>query len=253
MKKPKLRIVYRDDHIVVVDKPPGLTTVRHRHETAAFGSRARRFLPATLVDLLAGILAGSAEGRISRVRAVHRLDKETSGLVVLALSAKAESALGKQFRAHTIDRRYLALVRGRARAERIESWLVEDRGDGRRGSSPTRGHGQRAITNVRLLEQAGNFSLVECRLETGRTHQVRIHLGERGTPLCGERIYDRPVHGRPLPDPSRFLRPALHASFLAITHPTTGRRLSWSSPLPKDMQDLLTNSRREKQNQAGGV
>src|SRR5581483_3126684 len=105
--------------------------------------------------------------------AVHRLDKETSGLLVLARTAEAERALGLQFRGHDVGRHYLALVRGRAHDQRIESHLVRDRGDGRRGSSAT-GEGQRAVTNVHVLEALGAYTLVECRLETGRTHQVRI-------------------------------------------------------------------------------
>src|SRR5262249_43161491 len=149
-----------------------------------------------------------------RIRAVHRIDKETSGLVVLARSQEAESRLGKQFRAHTIGRKYLALVRGRAKGSRIESYFVPDRGDGRRGSSGTTA-GQRAITHCRVVESLGDFTLVECRLQTGRTHQVRIHLGEQGTPLCGERVYDRPLHGQPPSDKSGAKRPMLHAAYLA--------------------------------------
>jgi 23S rRNA pseudouridine1911/1915/1917 synthase len=238
-----IRICYADAHIIVVDKPAGLTTVRHRDEAAAFGSRARRFLPATLADLLPSLLPGGG----GRIRAVHRLDKETSGLVVLARTAAAERSLGLQFRAHTNERKYSALVRGKAKSERIESFLIADRGDGRRGSVPAgqaAPAGQHAITHVRVVEDLGDFALVECRLETGRTHQVRIHLGERGTPLCGEKVYDRPLHGAPLPDTSGFARPALHAAYLAIDHPGTGKRMSWSSPLPKDMAQLLKRLRK---------
>jgi 23S rRNA pseudouridine1911/1915/1917 synthase len=248
--KDRINIVFLDEHIVVVDKPAGLTTVRHAHEAAEFGARGRRYLPPTLVDVLPGLLAAKVRKkgkhvRPGRIRAVHRLDKETSGLVVLARTPQAERSFGQQFRAHSVERRYLALVRGRAKDERIESYLVPDRGDGRRGSSPDRSNGQRAVTHVRLVEDLGNYSLVECRLETGRTHQVRIHLGERGTPLCGETIYDRPLNGKPLPDRSGAQRPALHAAFLAITHPVTGKRLSWTSPLPEDMKQLQKRLRRQ--------
>src|SRR5438132_1590421 len=116
------------------------------------------------------------------------------------LTPAAATHLGAQFRGHTSERVYLAAVRGRAKDARIESTFVPDRGDGRRGSGP--GPGQRAVTEVRVVEELGDFTAVECRLETGRTHQVRIHLGEAGTPLCGEHVYDRPVHGRPPPDDS---------------------------------------------------
>jgi 23S rRNA pseudouridine1911/1915/1917 synthase len=237
---------YVDAQIVVVDKPAGLTTMRHAHEAAEFGSRGRRFLPPTLADLLPGLLAQQKGTRPGRVRAVHRLDKETSGLVVFARTAEAERHLGRQFRAHTVERRYLALVRGRPRAGRIESYLVNDRGDGRRGSTAKPGEGQRAVTHVAVLEDLGDFALVECRLETGRTHQVRIHLGEQGTPLCGERLYDRPLHGQPLPDDSGAARPCLHAASLGLEHPSTGKRMAWSARLPKDMAELLERLRRKR-------
>src|SRR5205807_912262 len=120
-------------------------------EAAEFGTRARRYLPPTLADLLPDLLAGQQPGRRARVRAVHRLDKDTSGLVVFARTQAAEKALGQQLRAHGFERRYLALVRGKARTETIESFLVPDRGDGRRGSTDQPGAGQRAVTHVRLL------------------------------------------------------------------------------------------------------
>src|SRR5205823_13826458 len=140
-------------------------------------------------------------------------------------------------------RRYLALVRGEAKDARIESQLVADRGDGRRGSGAG---GQLAITQVRVIERLGEFTLVECELAPGRTHQVRIHLGEAGTPLCGERVYDRPVNGRPLPDGSGAARPALHAATLGITHPANGKRMSWQSPLPRDLCDLVDKLRKQQ-------
>jgi 23S rRNA pseudouridine1911/1915/1917 synthase len=206
--------------------------MRHPHEAAEFGARGRRYLPATLADLLPGLLGGG------KVRAVHRLDNETSGLVVFARTVAAERHLGEQFRAHTVERCYRAIVRGRARSQRLESWLVRDRGDGRRGSSATPGEGQHTVTNVRVVEELGAYTLVECRLETGRTHQVRIHLGEAGTPICGDHVYDRPLHGRPLPDASGMARIALHAATLGFIHPATGKRQRWTSPLPEDMKAL---------------
>jgi 23S rRNA pseudouridine1911/1915/1917 synthase len=239
LPRPVLRHV--DRHVAVVDKPPGLTTMRHAEEAAEFG-RGRRFLPQTLQDLLPPLIAQREGGAPMPVIAVHRIDKETSGLVVFARTHAAEKSLGEQLRAHTMERRYLALVRGEARDARLESWLVRDRGDGRRGSGPP-GEGQHAVTHVRLLERLGPYSLVECQLETGRTHQVRIHLGEAGLPLCGEKVYDRPVHGRPLPDGSGCPRVALHAAALGLTHPETGKRMSWASPLPADLAGVLRRLR----------
>jgi 23S rRNA pseudouridine1911/1915/1917 synthase len=232
---PLLR--YVDEDIIVVDKPPGMTTHRSARDAAEFGGRGKRFLPPTLADRLPALLPGGGD-----VRAVHRIDRDTSGLVVFALNPHAESELGKQFRAHSVGRRYLAITRGRPAQGTIESWLVSDRGDGRRGSGSP-GLGQRAVTHVRVTEELGPCSLVECRLETGRTHQVRIHLGEAGAPLAGERVYDRPVNGAPAPDPSGSPRIALHAARLGLTHPRTGARMEWESPLPEDLQAVVRRLR----------
>jgi 23S rRNA pseudouridine1911/1915/1917 synthase len=233
-----------DNDVVVIDKPAGLTTMRHAEEAAEFGARGRCLLPPTLADLLPDLLPPDSRGRPARVLAVHRLDRDTSGLVVFARTAEAERHLGRQFRAHTTGRRYIALVRGRAEPGTIESLLVPDRGDARRGSSPATGEGKRAVTHIGVLEALGDFTLVECKLETGRTHQVRIHLGEAGTPICGEHVYDRPIHGAPLPDASGAKRLALHAADLAFDHPRTGERLTFHTPPPEDMRELVKRLRK---------
>jgi len=238
---PMPKIVYEDGEIVVVDKPAGMTTMRHAEEAAEFGDRGKRFLPVTLADLLPGLLGQPGKP----VRPVHRIDRDTSGLVVFARTLKAERALGEQFRAHSIERRYLALVRGQPAAGKIESFLIRDRGDGRRGSAPQTGEGQHAITHVKIIEALGDATLIECRLETGRTHQIRIHLGEKGNPLCGERLYDRPINGKPIPDDSDAERAMLHAAKLGIRHPETNDRMSWSCPLPDDMAKLLETLRED--------
>lgn len=229
--EPVLRHI--DDVVIVVDKPPGMTTHRSTTEAAEFGARGQRFLPSTLADRLPALVPG-----IGPVLAVHRIDRDTSGLVVFARTPAAAARLNEQFRAHTVGRRYLAITRGRPVEGRIESWIVPDRGDGRRGSGPP-GEGQRAVTHVRVVEGIGPCCLVECRLETGRTHQVRVHLGEAAAPLAGERIYDRPINGAPLPDPSGSPRVALHAAYLGFTHPATGELVEWESPLPEDLQAVL--------------
>ncbi len=237
-------LLYQDDALVVVNKPAGLTTMRHAEEADEFGERGRRFLPRTLADLLPRLL-GSPN---ARVIPVHRIDRDTSGVVVFARTPAAAERLTRQFRKHTVDRRYLALVRGAPRDGRIESVLVRDRGDGRRGSSPDPAapDGKRAVTHVRVVERFDGFALVECRLETGRTHQVRIHLGEAGAPLCGERVYDRPVNGRPAPDASGAARPMLHAARLGFAHPETGEAMSWEVPPPGDFAALLEKLRRTR-------
>ncbi len=233
-----------DAEVIVVEKPPGLTTVRHADEAKEMGRRAKKFLPQTLVDLMPMVLSSQKKRVNGRIRAVHRIDKETSGLVVLACTPNAESNLGKQFRAKSTGRRYLALVRGQAADARIESYLVRDRGDGRRGSG-AKDEGQLAVTHVRIVERFVDCTLVECELETGRTHQVRIHLGEAGTPLCGERIYDRPLHGRPFPDTSNAKRPLLHAAYLAFDHPATGKQMEWETEMPKDMREIIKRMRKK--------
>ncbi|MCZ2342410.1 MAG: RluA family pseudouridine synthase [Bacteroidales bacterium] len=234
-------VVYSDDAVVVVNKPAGLTTQRHAEEIAEFGERGQAYLPKTLADFLPRLLGSPS----IRVIPVHRIDRDTSGLVVFARTVAAAADLTRQFRKHTADRRYLALTRGIPPVGRIESVLVRDRGDGRRGSadSPAAEDGKRAVTYVKVLEPLGAFACVECRLETGRTHQVRIHLGEAGTPLCGERVYDRPINGRPVADTSGANRPMLHAARLGFVHPESGEKLSWDVPAPADFHALLTRLR----------
>jgi 23S rRNA pseudouridine1911/1915/1917 synthase len=234
-------IVYQDDSLVVVNKPSGLTTMRHKEEAAEFGERGKKFLPKTLADMLPAMLGAPGKPVI----AVHRIDRDTSGLVVFARGRAAADHLTRQFRKHTVDRLYLALTRGIPPAGRIESVLVRDRGDGRRGSTRKSNppDGKRAVTHVKVLEALGNFALVECRLETGRTHQVRIHLGEAGTPLCGEKVYDRPVNSKPLPDGSGAARPMLHAARLGFVHPESGEALTWEAPPPEDFSKLLAHLR----------
>ena len=238
-----IEVLYSDDAVVVANKPAGLTTMRHREEAEEFGPRGKHYLPHTLADLLPGLL-----GTPNRpVIAVHRIDRDTSGLVVFARTAKAAESLTAQFRKHTVDRRYIALTRGRPSAGRIESVFVRDRGDGRRGSGdPQAPDGKRAVTHVKIIEDLGDFAAIECRLETGRTHQIRIHLGEAGAPLCGERIYDRPINGRPLPDASGAERPMLHAAHLGFVHPTTGEAMNWDAKPPDDFAALWSRLRARK-------
>ena len=230
-------LVYVDDAIVVVNKPAGLTTMRHAEEAAEFGEHGQKFLTRTLAGLLPAML-----GTPNRpVYAVHRLDRDTSGLVVFARTKDAETNLTQQFRKHSIDRRYVALTRGTPPAGRLDSILVRNRGDDRRGSSRKSNpkDGKRAITQVRVIESLGEFSLVECKLETGRTHQVRIHLGEAGAPLCGETVYDRAINRKPLPDTSGANRPMLHATRLGLRHPETGETMTWDAAPPRDFTELL--------------
>lgn len=252
-----VRIVHLDEAVVVVDKPAGLTTTRHAEERD-WPARRRQVQP-TLDELLPAIVQRVAGARARRnaprgqrepagprrlppVRAVHRIDRETSGLLVFARNVPAERILAEQFRAHTTHRRYLALCVGRVEAGTIVSLLVRDRGDGRRGSSPD-GEGKRSVTHVAPVEHFGDdFTLVECRLETGRTHQIRIHLAESGHPVCGERVYAAP-RGSGVEDRSRAPRVALHAAELGFVHPVSGEELRFTSPMPDDLVRLVKRLR----------
>ncbi|MFM7109704.1 MAG: RluA family pseudouridine synthase [Planctomycetota bacterium] len=233
-----LRLLHLDDDIVVVDKPANITTHRNTAELAERKERERKYLPPTLFDLLRRQLSDGPGSPMPRLWPLHRLDNETSGVVVFALNPDAATFLARQFREHTIGRRYWGLTRGIAQPGRIATHLVPERGDGRRGSGEEGPDSRHAITHVRLVQAFDGFSWVECRLETGRTHQIRIHLGEAGTPLCGEKVYDRPLHGAPLPDASGAPRIALHARDLELTHPRDGKRIAWRSPWPQDLHRL---------------
>ena len=248
-----VRIRYLDAHVAVVEKPAGVTTTRHAEEQD-WPARRKQIQP-TLDEMLPAILAKKGgrrkqggKGLPPPVRAVHRLDRETSGLMVFARSVAAERHLGQQFRKHTTHRRYLAVAQGRVEAQTIETHLVRDRGDGRRGSTNLPNVGKRAVTHVRPIESLGDYTLVECRLETGRTHQIRIHLAERGHPICGEKVYRQPLFDKPPPpDASGAPRIALHAAELGFTHPMTGESMRFEMPLPDDLAEFVARLRREAQ------
>ena len=235
-----IHIRYSDRDLVVVEKPSGMCTVRHPSERD--WSEQRKRLSPTLEDLVPRILrrvenrtAAETKGRL---RIVQRLDKLTSGLLVFARTVTAESGLGKQFHRHTVVRRYLAIVVGTPKPGRMATNLARDRGDGRRGSTDVPGMGKPAVTHVEVLESLGVYSLVSCRLETGRTHQIRIHLAELGHPVCGEPVYCQRLDGSTIVDASRAPRMALHAAELGFIHPSTGQSMAWEMPLPADLQEF---------------
>ncbi|MGF1580217.1 MAG: RluA family pseudouridine synthase [Gemmataceae bacterium] len=244
-------IRFVDQHIVVVEKPAGMNTVRHPSERE--WSARRRALSPTLDDLVAKKLARShsakTKGSLPRLRVVQRLDKDTSGLLVFARTVEAERGLGSQFHEHTVLRRYLAIILGHLPPQTIETFLIRDRGDGRRGSSPNDKHGKRAVTHVEVIQQFPAHALVACRLETGRTHQIRIHLAERGHPICGDALYNKKMDGSEIiPDCSHAPRLALHAEQLGFIHPVTEREVQWEMPLPDDLHALLLDLRKTTTN-----
>jgi len=234
-----VRIVHVDPDLVVVDKPAGVLSLRRGEERD--WSQTRKDRQPTLDELLAKMLPGT------RIRPVHRLDRDTSGLMLFALSTRGETALIRLFARHQIQRTYLAIALGRVDARTLDTWLVRDRGDGLRGSRPRSGSGrgsdeaqQRAVTHFRPLEHiADAYTLVECRLETGRTHQIRIHLSEISHMLCGEKLYTCTVPGGDrVEDASDAPRQALHSTEMRFVHPFTRQELSFKSPLPGDLSRL---------------
>ncbi|MCY2969021.1 MAG: RluA family pseudouridine synthase [Planctomycetota bacterium] len=259
-----VRIRYIDQHLVVVEKPAGMTTLRHPEERD--WPRSRKQLQPTLDEILPRIVEkrerhgpsrGSAPGKkgsqgrkqsapkgpTKRLRPVHRLDRETSGLMVFARTVDAERALGLQFRAHSLDRVYIAVAQGQVDEQTFESNLVDDRGDGRRGSTHNPKLGKHAVTHVKPMERIGKYTVVECRLETGRTHQIRIHLSEAGHPLCGDKVYRGKFPGPPMADDSGAPRVALHAAELGFDHPITGEHLRHVMPLPRELVELIDRLR----------
>jgi len=241
-RRDELVIRFLDDHVVVVEKPAGINTVRHPAERD--WDDRRKALSPTLEDRLQLAIAARAHRpakSLPRLRIVHRLDKDTSGLVVFARTAVAERELGRQFHAHTVIRKYLALVPGFLPAQTIRSLLVRDRGDGRRGSTTAEGTGKQAITHIEVVERLPKFTLLGCRLETGRTHQIRIHLAEAGHPVCGEKVYSRRPDGFVILDESSSPRLFLHAAELGFRHPVTRESLRWEMSLPDDLAAVLTS------------
>jgi 23S rRNA pseudouridine1911/1915/1917 synthase len=237
-------IRHLDEDVVVVEKASGVSTVRHPAERQ-WDEQRRKLVP-TLDDVTQQAIAHRLMKRkheLQRLRIVHRLDKNTSGLVVFARTVRAERELGRQFKAHTVVRRYIAIVPGAVKPQTFSTWLIRDRGDGRRGSGPEDAAGKRAVTHVDVLEKFPKFTALVCQLETGRTHQIRIHLAEAGHPVCGETVYNRRPDGMVTPDDSGAPRLALHASELGFVHPATSTEMMWDMLPPPDLQRFLERLR----------
>lgn len=222
-----LNVVFEDESILVIDKPAGL--VVHPGSGNWTG---------TLMNAL--LHYAPSLGAVPRAGIVHRLDKETSGLLVVAKTLTAQTDLVRQLQARSVKRQYLALawgnvVRdgvveaaiGRHPVQRIKMAVVPEN----RGGKP-------AVTHYRVIERFAHCTLVECSLETGRTHQIRVHMAHIGHPLVGD-----PVYGKPTPKLPVFPRQALHAARLGLIHPASGDYRQWESPLPEDMTRLLAEVR----------
>ena len=218
-----LNVVYEDAHIVVIDKPAGL--VVHPGSGVPSG---------TLLNALLHHAPEVAE--VPRAGIVHRLDKDTSGLLVVAKTLEAQTDLVRQLQARSVKRQYVALVHGA-----VEHGGSVDAAIGRHPSQRTKmavvGAGRHAVTHYTPLEAFDRATLVQCNLETGRTHQIRVHMAHIGHPLVGDPVYGRRKSGSPLLD--GFPRQALHALRLGLIHPASREPMEWESPLPPDLANLL--------------
>lgn len=236
----KIHLVDRD--VVVVDKPPRMVCLRHRSEKNWQQSRKARqpVLEEVIPDLI------YSEERVDRPRvlSVHRIDRDTSGLLVFARHDRPKLALIEQFAAHDVVRVYTAVVVGKPAHQTVRYHIVRDRGDGLRGRARAENAGKESVTHIRPQRtfrgvDGNEYTEIECQLETGRTHQIRIHLAEMGHPVCGDRVYRGGYEQPQLADTSNAPRLALHARELGFTHPGNGEPLHFTSPWPRDLAKFL--------------
>ncbi|MET0361888.1 MAG: RluA family pseudouridine synthase [Sphingobium sp.] len=229
-----LAIVHEDADLLVVDKPAGLVV----HPAAGN-------LDGTLVNALLHHCRGqlSGIGGVARPGIVHRIDKDTSGLLVVAKTDRAHEGLSLQFKDHSIDRLYAAIAYGHPvpPSGTVSQWIGRSDANRKKMAVHREGRGKHAVTHYRSLKMLRGAALVECRLETGRTHQVRVHMAHIGHPLIGDPLYARERKGfKSILETLGFKRQALHAKRLGFIHPVTSQRLVFDSALPADMQELLS-------------
>jgi 23S rRNA pseudouridine1911/1915/1917 synthase len=228
-----LDIIFEDADLIIVDKPAGLVV----HPAAGHAD-------GTLVNALLHHCKGklSGIGGVQRPGIVHRIDKDTSGLLVVAKSNAAHEGLAKLFAAHDIERRYFAVVSGvpAPPAGTVRTQIGRSTANRKKMAVLPENKGKHAVTHYRTVENFGKTALVECMLETGRTHQVRVHMAHIGHALIGDSVYsNRQNPYRIGPNQSKFDRQALHAASLGFIHPVTGETLRFESRLPEDIQLLL--------------
>ncbi|NVE94804.1 RluA family pseudouridine synthase [Altererythrobacter lutimaris] len=235
-----LNVAYEDEHLIVIDKPAGLVV----HPAAGNPD-------GTLVNALLHHCKGqlSGIGGVARPGIVHRIDKDTSGLLVVAKSDAAHEGLAKQFKDHSINRRYLALCGGFPTPPEGTIATRIGRSDRNRKKmavlDKNSSRGKHAVTHYKTVERLENCALIECRLETGRTHQVRVHCASIGHALLGDPLYgSTPAPLRKLLKEKNFSRQALHAAILGFEHPITHEYVEFSSELPADMRELIDETMR---------
>lgn len=235
-----LDVVFEDDHLIVVNKPAGLVV----HPAAGNPD-------GTLVNALLHHCRGQLSGinGVARPGIVHRIDKDTSGLLVVAKTDAAHEGLARQFADHSITRAYLAVCAGHPAPPMGTIAGRIGRSDANRKKMavlpPDSTRGKHAVTHYKTLKLLHDCALVECRLETGRTHQVRVHCASIGHPLLGDQTYGRTPAGlRPLLRQLGFARQALHAASLGFDHPITGERVDFRAELPGDMRELIDETAR---------
>jgi 23S rRNA pseudouridine1911/1915/1917 synthase len=229
---PGFRVVFEDRHLIVIEKPAGISSVPYERKDVG-----------TALDLIRDHWrTGGRRATSTPLYAVHRLDKETSGLLCVAKTRLGARGLHLTFQRHLAARSYLAVAHGAVTPGRIESQLIPDRGDGLRGSTRDEKQGQRAVTHIEVLERLPAATVCRVRLETGRTHQIRIHLAEAGHPVVGDDVYTRDLRnaGAPALTASRLL---LHATTLGFDHPVTGQPLDFATEPPPDFVEALAKLR----------
>jgi 23S rRNA pseudouridine1911/1915/1917 synthase len=220
-------VLFCDRDVVVVRKPAGISSIEHEDE------------PTSLAQELRDWLSRHEKRSCPPLKVVHRLDKVTSGVMVFARTQPAQLALKEQFRAHTTGRHYVAVAHGHVHDATLSYRLVRNRGDGLRGVTNDPNLGRHSVTHVVASEVLGRCSVVQCRLETGRTHQIRIHLAHTGHPVVGDTLYGRDHDGPVIESP----RTLLHAASLSFTHPRDRRRLEFEDPLPEDFEGVIRRER----------
>ena len=224
-----LDVIYEDSEMLVINKAPGMVV-----------HPAPGHIGGTLVNaLLFRCPDLSGIGGVTRPGIVHRLDQYTSGAMVIAKSQKAMSSLAKAFASHTsVEKTYIAVCRGRPRLDsgRIENFIGRHPVDRKRMAILDNG-GKRAVTNWRVVKSVDGLSVIECRIETGRTHQIRVHMASLGCPVIGDAVYGRPALDKRIsPAPARQM---LHAWKLKLWHPTEDRQMEFEAPVPEDMKVYL--------------